>query len=419
MSVISVNKLGKRYRVGKQDQADTLSQNIINLFLSPVKNFRQISNLTSFKKEEDIFWALKDISFEVGHGDVLGIIGHNGAGKSTLLKLLSRITDPSEGEVRIKGRVSSLLEVGTGFHPELSGRDNIYMNGTILGMSKAEVKRKFDEIVEFSGVSKHIDTPVKFYSSGMKVRLGFSVAAHLEPDILIIDEVLAVGDLRFQRKCLGKIDDVSKEGRTILFVSHNMAAVQSLCNRGLVLQEGRIVSMGTIENAVADYIQYSEKKAESNLLFERADRKNGKFVRFKSLELFDTETNLKTNFIISGRTIKLEGIIHNNTDSIIKDANIGLAFFNSMDYFLFACGSKAIGKEFTLKPGDNHFSCEIPRFPISSGRLYVTAHCDAGNKVQDNVPKAIFFDVGKGDFYGTGRIPAESKQGILLNYLYE
>jgi lipopolysaccharide transport system ATP-binding protein len=211
--------------------------------------------MTRFEEEdESVFWALRDINFEVKQGEVLGIIGHNGAGKSTLLKILSRITEPTSGRILVNGRIAALLEVGTGFHQDLTGRENIYMNGTILGMTRKEIDRKLDEIVDFSGVEKHLDTPVKFYSSGMKVRLGFAVAAHLEPEILIIDEVLAVGDAEFQKKCLGKMESVAGEGRTVLFVSHNMAAVKSLCEKGLVLVKGELSFQGDTASAVGKYM---------------------------------------------------------------------------------------------------------------------------------------------------------------------
>jgi lipopolysaccharide transport system ATP-binding protein len=257
-SVIIVENLSKRYRIGRPEtKAKTLAGQIMSTVKAPLTNFRRLANLSKFGQDDaTVFWALRDVNFEVKQGDVLGVIGANGAGKSTLLKILSRITDPTSGQVKIKGRVAALLEVGTGFHPELTGRENIYMNGTILGMTHKEISKKFDEIVDFSGVEKFIDTPVKFYSSGMKVRLGFAVAAHLEPEILIIDEVLAVGDSEFQKKCMGKMDDVAhKEGRTILFVSHNMAAIRSLCNKGILLRNGQINIMGSTDVIVSNYLK--------------------------------------------------------------------------------------------------------------------------------------------------------------------
>ena len=247
-NIIEVRDLGKKYIIyHQQNERYTALRDVL---VNKVKNFGK-KKLNTGAQEE--FWALKDVSFDIKPGDKVGIIGRNGAGKSTLLKLLSRITEPSTGSIKINGRVASLLEVGTGFHPELTGRENIFLNGAILGMSKQEIKKKFDEIVEFAEVEKFLDTPVKRYSSGMYVRLAFSVAAHLEPEILIVDEVLAVGDAQFQKKCLGKMGDVSKEGRTVLFVSHNIGAIKQLCNKGILLHKGKMDVMSTIDNSINTY----------------------------------------------------------------------------------------------------------------------------------------------------------------------
>ncbi len=256
-TVIGVENVGKRYVVRQEDYGGymTLRDSIYQGFNSVLKRRKN--------RTFDDFWALKDISFKVNKGDRIGIIGRNGAGKSTLLKLISRITEPTEGKISINGRVISLLEVGTGFHPELTGRENIFLNGAILGMKRHEINRKFDEIVEFSEVGKFLDTPVKRYSSGMYVRLAFSVAAHMEPEILIIDEVLAVGDAQFQKKCLGKMEDVGKDGRTVLFVSHNMNAIGNLCNRGMFLESGRTEGIGEIGKIIDLYLEnVKENEAE-------------------------------------------------------------------------------------------------------------------------------------------------------------
>lgn len=253
---ITADGLSKAYRLGKQTRSpDTLVGALKAVARYPLDNFRHLRSLTQTHSDDPhLLWALRDASFEIKQGDVVGVVGRNGSGKSTLLKLLSRITDPTSGSARILGRVSSLLEVGTGFHPELSGRDNIYLNGTILGMSKREVDRKFDEIVDFSGVARFLDTPTKRYSSGMQVRLAFSVAAHLEPDVLIVDEVLAVGDAEFQRRCLGKMQEVATGGRTVLFVSHNMSTIGQLCNVGMLLSHGRITATGALKQVVQAYM---------------------------------------------------------------------------------------------------------------------------------------------------------------------
>lgn len=263
-TAVEIKGLSKRYRIGlEEERHENFISALLNAIKSPLKNYRQYRSLYDFRDidpskvdedSSDIIWPLKNISFNVQEGEVVGIIGSNGAGKSTLLKVLSKITPPTTGEVRLRGRVSSLLEVGTGFHQELTGRENIYLNGTILGMRKREVDQKFDQIVAFSGVEKFLDTPVKRYSSGMRVRLAFAVSAHLEPEILIIDEVLAVGDAEFQRKCLDKMQDVGQEGRTVLFVSHNMNAITRLCTRAILLQQGRVAMDGSAHDVVSQYM---------------------------------------------------------------------------------------------------------------------------------------------------------------------
>lgn len=299
---IRVDGLSKRYRLGlKENQATTLAGQIANVIKSPWKNLKQLRELSDFSSEDhSIFWALNSIDFQVKEGEVLGIIGKNGAGKSTLLKILSRITEPTSGKIEILGRVASLLEVGTGFHPELSGRDNIYMNGTILGMTKREIDLKLDEIIEFSGVEKFIDTPVKFYSSGMKVRLGFSVAAHLEPEILIIDEVLAVGDYEFQKKCLGKMEDVAGQGRTVLFVSHNLSAVSSLCNRVLVLANGIKQFEGPTEEGISSYLGNLSNKKESNIWNNKQNHNpEDFFLKRSEISQVGHQPNLKLIFSLS------------------------------------------------------------------------------------------------------------------------
>ena len=261
---IKVENISKCYRIGVKEQMhDSIASAMVDFIKSPIRNYRNYRSLYRFdhinpgdtESSSDVFWALNDVSFEVKRGEVIGIIGSNGAGKSTILKILSKITDPTNGRAEIRGRVSSLLEVGTGFHPELTGRENVYLNATILGMKKKEVDRKFKHIVDFSGVEKFIDTPVKRYSSGMKVRLAFSVAAHLEPEILIVDEVLSVGDAEFQKKCLIRMEDVGHEGRTVLFVSHNMPAVARLCSRVILLGEGMVKADGPSSHVISAYLQ--------------------------------------------------------------------------------------------------------------------------------------------------------------------
>ncbi|MEI6704739.1 MAG: polysaccharide ABC transporter ATP-binding protein, partial [Deltaproteobacteria bacterium] len=272
-TVITVENLSKRYTLHHQQREqytalrDVITNGVTSFGRKLLSSFKKtlISDSCILPPESEDFWALKDVSFEVKQGDRIGIIGRNGAGKSTLLKILSRITEPTTGSVRIKGRVASLLEVGTGFHPELTGRENIFLNGAILGMGRAEIKKKFDEIVDFAEIEKFLDTPVKRYSSGMYVRLAFAVAAHLEPEILVVDEVLAVGDAQFQKKCLGKMEAVSREGRTVLFVSHNMGVISQLCNQGILLERGKIAYGGKIKGVVDAYTTQHDTKASVNL----------------------------------------------------------------------------------------------------------------------------------------------------------
>jgi lipopolysaccharide transport system ATP-binding protein len=287
MKIIEVNGISKKYLISHKKQRVRYTA-LRDVLTNSIKNLFNRNKLASNKEE---FWALSDITFDVIKGDKIGIIGKNGAGKSTLLKILSRITEPTAGKIKIKGRVASLLEVGTGFHPELTGRENIYLNGSILGMRKEEIKNKFDEIVEFSEIEKFLDTPVKRYSSGMYVRLAFSVAAHLEPEILLIDEVLAVGDAQFQKKCLGKMEEVSKEGRTILFVSHNMGTVNQLCNKCILLKSGIIEKTGGTNEVIDYYLDQHDKGLE---MIERNSDYTGNHFRF--ISMCDSQTNNKNEF---------------------------------------------------------------------------------------------------------------------------
>ena len=297
-AIITVENLSKAYLIGMKDQApDTLMSAATKWIKSPLRNFRNLRRLNTFNHDgetEDVIWAVKDVSFEVKEGEVIGIIGHNGAGKSTLLKILSRITEPTSGRAVIRGRISSLLEVGTGFHPDLTGRENIYMNGTILGMTKREIDSKFDEIVDFSGMGKFLDTPIKRYSSGMQVRLAFSVAAHLEPEILIIDEVLAVGDAEFQKKCLGKMEDVANLGRTVLFVSHQLGAIQRLCTRSIVMQQGQQTFDGHTAEAISLYLtSHSQTKTVDGWIalvgVPRRGSGEAKFVGYQCIPVGSTD----------------------------------------------------------------------------------------------------------------------------------
>ena len=316
-TVLKINNISKQYRLGELGTG-TFSHDLKRWWCKlrgkedPYLKIGIENDRT--KKGGDYVWALKDINFEVNQGEVLGVIGRNGAGKSTLLKVLSEITSPTKGDFNIKGKIAALLEIGTGFHPELTGRENIYLNGAILGMTKNQVDRNFNDIVEFSGCQKYIDTPVKRYSSGMLVRLGFSVAAHLDTDILIVDEVLAVGDLEFQEKCIGKMQDVSKSGRTVLFVSHNMASISNLCSRCIVVDKGTVVFDGEVENAIDFYYKSINSFISKNLLKNRTDRKGLGQVKFLNVNVLSS----KKSTINCGDTLKIKAVVKNFTDNKIR-----------------------------------------------------------------------------------------------------
>jgi lipopolysaccharide transport system ATP-binding protein len=401
---ISVQGLSKRFRIGaKESSADSLLQSIAHSLSAPFRNYKNLKKLTRFDKEDEtVFWALKDINFEVKRGEVLGIIGHNGAGKSTLLKILSRITEPTSGEIQLNGRVSSLLEVGTGFHPDLTGRENVFMNGTILGMTKKEIDRKFDEIVEFSGVEQYIDTPVKFYSSGMKIRLGFAVAAHLEPEILIVDEVLSVGDIGFQRKCLGKMNEVAGSGRTVLFVSHNMAAVENLCTEGMLLDHGKSIFLGSVHDVVRQYISIFRPQ-DNKAFFTQATKRSGSGIaQFKSF-WFENKESRRVELVKSGETILLNFRIESKKE--LQHVDIGFSIHREEDdQLLFILYSSYTGKFFELKEGENDLTCTINSLPLPEGRFLVKVQLMTQGEVLD-APLAGggYMEVVEGDFYGTGQ----------------
>lgn len=381
---IRVEGLSKQYRIGaKQEKYKTLRETLTDAALSPFRRVRALASHNGHKvtsnsefeiphsKSVDTIWALKDVSFEVKPGEVLGIIGRNGAGKSTLLKILSRITEPTEGYADIRGRVGSLLEVGTGFHPELTGRENIFLNGAILGMKKAEIERRFDEIVAFAEVEKFVDTPVKRYSSGMYLRLAFAVAAHLEPEILVVDEVLAVGDTSFQSKCLNKMQDVAGVGRTVLFVSHNMSAVHRLCSRCLLLNEGRVLVEGSTDSVIGNYV--------SQGLFERPDyvqpTNPEKAINLRRACLVNSEGELKSEFRYD------EGfkvVIEYEVNKAVSECSVWVGLRTAEEVWAFATAdtdadmrrdpSVAIGQR---EPGYYKATVEVPDSWLNAGSYYV------------------------------------------------
>jgi len=357
---------------------------------------------------EEHFWALKDVSFNVNEGDVVGIIGRNGAGKSTLLKIVSRITDPTEGRVVVRARMASLLEVGTGFHPELTGRENIFLNGAILGMRKAEIVAQFDEIVAFAELEQFLDTPVKHYSSGMHVRLGFAVAAHLNREILIVDEVLAVGDMAFQKKCLGKMSEVSRVGRTVLFVSHNMAAVENLCRRGIVINGGMIAFEGTAKEAVREYLGRVSGSRDSTGhivdLSEASDRRFAHVPLLKRLEFF-TEDNLPlaSDLQIGAR---LQVRVHFDLPELTSDFNVGLGFDNSYGQRVFTAHSQfQPGRAAQARVGPQVYTCDIPSLTLTPGEYSLRVWLEINNTEADLINDAVRIRVIESDYYGTGKVP--------------
>jgi lipopolysaccharide transport system ATP-binding protein len=393
---VSISHVAKRYRLGQlQDPYGRLTETIWGAMTAA---FRRSAGRRTGLRE---LWALSDVSFDVRRGEVVGIIGRNGAGKSTLLKVLSRITEPTSGRVVMKGRVASLLEVGTGFHPELSGRENVYLSGAILGMRRAEIRRKFDEIVAFSEVERFLDTPVKRYSSGMQVRLGFAVAAHLEPEILIVDEVLAVGDAAFQRRCLAKMEDVTHEGRTVLFVSHNMASVESLCTRAVLLQSGRVVADGGVREVVDQYLRSIESLPTSSIE-DREDRKGTGKLRF---------TGIQSSMRLGAESeIRLEYAGH----SPLRNVEVNLAINTLRGESCLYVANFLSGNEMALLPEVGTMICRFDRASLFPGTYSMNVYCVVNGELADWVQDAARIEVAEGDFFGTGRIPPPGFGNVLV-----
>jgi len=404
--MIQARGLGKRYLLGETVRADLLRERITSGLRSLVR--RSADQATS---EGEEFWALRNIEFDVNEGEVLGVIGRNGAGKSTLLKILSRITEPTEGELRLRGRVASLLEVGTGFHKELTGRENVYLNGAILGMSRMEIRRKFDDIVSFAGVERFIDTPVKRYSSGMTVRLAFAVAAHLDPEILLIDEVLAVGDAEFQKRCLGKMDEVAKGGRTIIFVSHNMAAVEALCHRCALLSSGRLVSVGGVEQTVAAYLVSAESGAAGSAdLHRHPGRPRHANAMMQYVVLCD-ENDVTTDTIRVHDALRIKVQFDAGTASF--SPVLGYVLKNYLGAPVFTLDNRIIAGAEMPRVASGVICCEIPDVPLVPGRYTLDLYLGDRSRSLDTVLDAINFTVAPRDVFGTGRLP-EAHHGSLV-----
>ena len=407
---IRVENLSKMYQIGeKQERYYTFRDTLANIALAP---FRRLRRIGKPPKEEEIIWALKDVSFEVKHGEVVGIIGRNGAGKTTFLKILSRITEPTEGQAEIHGRVGSLLEVGTGFHPELTGRENIFLNGAILGMRKTEINRKFDEIVAFAEIEKFMDTPVKRYSSGMYVRLAFAVAAHLEPEILLVDEVLAVGDAAFQKKCLGKMGDVAKEGRTVLFVSHNMGMINNLCERCILLESGQIIQDGVTSLVISKYLSNISpvKSAECSFPGDA-----GKKTQIRRVVVVDQELNLKSQFDVFEQVVVeieyevREELIGSVVLTILSREGVELFTSFDTDY-----DGELLNKRL---PGYYRARVNLP-CPLKAGSYALEVVTAVANSRRiDEVREAVCFEVEELSFDPSLRSYARKRPGVMAAHL--
>jgi lipopolysaccharide transport system ATP-binding protein len=402
---ISVEDLGKRFEIGDDEAGYKLLTETIA---------ERVKSLGRRPKSRE-FWALRNVNFEVQRGETLGIIGHNGAGKSTLLKILSRITLPTEGRAVLRGRVGALLEVGTGFHQELTGRENIFLNGAILSMSREEISRKFEEIVEFADIGPFIDTPVKRYSSGMQMRLAFSVAAHLEPEILIIDEVLSVGDLAFQEKCLGRMEAASREGRTIIFISHNLSSVLTLCDRAILLSKGEIRSSGGVREVVDDYVT-DVTAVQSMRLAEREDRFGNGALRFTDVRFESGGTAVDSP--VTGADCQVV-LGYETEGGPPKGAAFGVLFGSNEGGTATAVlnlESEPTGMLFDDLPAAGEIRCALPKFPLPPGQYFIHLWARSGGVVLDEVHNVLTLTVAGGDFFDSGRPLHPDHRTVLVEH---
>lgn len=401
--IIEIQNVGKKYYIGERQKYLALRDSLAGLFKS-----RSGEPKNKSAAQANDFWALKNINFSVEPGEVLGIIGRNGAGKSTLLKILSRITPPTTGEVRLRGRVGSLLEVGTGFHPELTGRENIFLNGAILGMRKKEIEKKFDAIVDFSGVEEFLDLPVKRYSSGMYVRLAFAVAAHLEPEILIVDEVLAVGDAQFQKKCLGKMQEVSQQkGRTVLFVSHNMGAIQTLCNKSILLEKGEVQMIGHSESVIEKYLA-NTLQLSAVPLRERTDRTGNRDLILTDC-YFEGSDGYRSSQVISGDDYTLVFEYECKPGVSLSNVVVGAGVSDQYNTPLFLCHNQMTKTDFGTISGKGKFKCTIKRVPLVPGSYSAAVRVTSNDVELDYIFNVLNFEVLHGDFFRNGSNLVHSK----------
>jgi len=412
-SAIKFENISKQYRLGLVS-THTISHDLNRWWQTSIRGkedpYLKIGEVNdrAHKGVSDYVWALKDINFEVQQGDVLGIIGKNGAGKSTLLKILSKVTAPTTGIIKARGRIASLLEVGTGFHPEMTGRENIYMNGAIMGMTKAEINRKFDEIVDFSGVERYIDTPAKRYSSGMTVRLGFAIAAHLDPEILVVDEVLAVGDAEFQKKAIGKMQDVSRgEGRTVLFVSHNMFSIRNLCLSGIMLKDGRIEYADKISKVIEHYEMDNQRNVISDLRI-RTDRKGTGILKVTNCYL-KNKNGIISDSVVCGSEFNMEVELTCNTfNFLLHNVEVAANICNMSGEKIVQLSNLFLGNPFEIKEKVSKFNYKILKLPLNPGSYYVRFYIADNLNIHDWVDFAYYFHVEEGDYFDTGEIDNSS-----------
>ena len=404
LPIVHIDRLSKRYILQHESFLGRSLRRILSPRLpSPVSSTQGFND--GSEETEQHFWALKDVSFDVAQGDVIGILGRNGAGKSTLLKIISRITEPTEGCVVVRARMASLLEVGTGFHPELTGRENVFLNGAILGMRKPEIISNFDEIVAFAELEKFLDTPVKYYSSGMLVRLAFAVAAYLNSEVLVVDEVLAVGDIAFQKKCLGKMNELSRVGRTVLFVSHNVAAVENLCRRGIVLDKGGLAFEGTSKDAVRHYLGgISGARDSTRHVIDLTAASDRRSVLLRQLEFYSNGSQPLVEGLQIGASFQVR--VHFELPHLASNFNVGLGFNNAYGQRVLTAASQfAPGRSGGSLIGPQVLICDIPSLTLTPGEYSLCVSLEIDNAEADLVNDAARLVIIESDYYGTGRVP--------------
>ncbi|OJV08326.1 MAG: hypothetical protein BGO12_19630 [Verrucomicrobia bacterium 61-8] len=419
--LIRIENVSKRYRLGAINRG-MLVKDIQSWWARKRGKEDPHSIIGEHRKRVDKdgeFWALRNVDLSINAGDTLAVIGRNGAGKSTLLKILSRTTTPTSGQIKTRGRISSLLEVGTGFHPELTGRENVFLNGAILGMSRREVRAKFDQIVEFAEIGEFIDTPVKRYSSGMYVRLAFAVAAHLDPEVLVVDEVLAVGDANFQKKCLGKLNDVNKEGRTVIFVSHNMAMLTTLCRFAVVLDAGQVIyPKGGIAPGVDCYLGKISETARKSLS-ERSDRSGEGDVRIRELSILNEDMDADKRVYLSGQKVEFHIRFRSHVQRRYENLSFAIGVYHGHSVFVGLLCNELSCDLLSFDGGEGVVVCSMDKLPLTKGMYVLNVIVRENGVIQDWIQEAKVFEVENGDYFGTGRAVPESHGGVLFEQRWE